>query len=33
MSDLTAFEWFALAMSTAGVLGSMVALYHLASQL
>ena len=32
MNDLTAFEWFALATSTVGVIGSMVALYHLASQ-
>lgn len=31
--NLTKFEWFTLAVSTAGVIGGMVALYHLGSQL
>ena len=30
--SLTKFEWFSLAVATVGVIGSMVALYHLASQ-
>ena len=30
--SLTKFEWFTLAVSSIGVIGGMVALYHLASQ-
>ena len=29
---LSKFEWFALATSAVGVIGSLVALYHLGSQ-